>query len=602
MLWKTSLLLRSPRPAWQGLMQNVYKCESHPGKSSVIFLPIIDLNPHDMVCMHSTLSFISNHAQQHQVTPIVTFDQPLYWNAMLVKANSSINNIVIRLGGFHSLMSFLGCIGHTMAGAGLTDALEIVYAKNTAEHITSGKAVSRAIRGHLLITAALHTLIIMLVYNDTGFQLNYDEISVDHPDIIILKDVYDKLVSGIISIDDLQSNQMLSKLYDELENKKASLSSSRTSKLWLQYVDMVDIVMNFIWAERTAENFTWDLHLATLRQMEPYFAACGHNNYAKSVYIYLEEMASLDEDHPEVYQFFQAGHHAIRRSDHDWDGIWTDLIIEQCLMRSLKTSGGLTRGRGVDELQRVIWLLSAPVIAEVHEAMQKLTGTYFVTSEQHKEMGSSRQNRDCDDTYKLINFFKRHDPFIVTSILRNIVTGVSAPITSNADDAKNVGHHILNDMIGKKVLEYTFKRKNQLRNLDTNVITVNGVSVPVNNEKIFQRFVTAASSANIDLSEAIKYELCPFPPALFQGKHTMHEAKKTALADALWNLVAPCTSENNLEDDEPTETVDTNDTGSAETNMESATINDPANAQYVLDGGALLHRIPWSINITFWLL
>ena len=67
---------------------------------------------------------------------------------MLVKANSNIN-AVIRLGGFHSMFNFLGCIGHTMAGSGLSETLEIVYAKNSVDHMMSGKAVSRAIRGHL---------------------------------------------------------------------------------------------------------------------------------------------------------------------------------------------------------------------------------------------------------------------------------------------------------------------------------------------------------------------------------------------------------------------------------------------------------------------
>lgn len=57
LLWKSSLLLCYPRPSWQGLMQNIYKSENHPGKASVIFLPMINLNPTDMVCMHSTLSY-----------------------------------------------------------------------------------------------------------------------------------------------------------------------------------------------------------------------------------------------------------------------------------------------------------------------------------------------------------------------------------------------------------------------------------------------------------------------------------------------------------------------------------------------------------------
>ena len=41
-LWKISLPLRTPRPAWTGMMQMVHQGE-HPGQSSVHFLPMIDI-------------------------------------------------------------------------------------------------------------------------------------------------------------------------------------------------------------------------------------------------------------------------------------------------------------------------------------------------------------------------------------------------------------------------------------------------------------------------------------------------------------------------------------------------------------------------------
>ena len=43
------------------------------------------------------------------------------------------------------------------------------------------------------------------------------------------------------------------------------------------------------------------------------------------------------------------GFHVIRRSDRFWAGLSSDLVIEQVLMRSVKSSGGLTHGRGMAE-------------------------------------------------------------------------------------------------------------------------------------------------------------------------------------------------------------------------------------------------------------
>lgn len=48
------------------------------------------------------------------------------------------------------------------------------------------------------------------------------------------------------------------------------------------------------------------------------------------------------------------------------------------LMRSLKTSGGLTRGRGFDENRRAQWILAMPACAEYNNAMQDLTGMFII--------------------------------------------------------------------------------------------------------------------------------------------------------------------------------------------------------------------------------
>ena len=57
-LWQTSLLFSPTRAAWGGMMQCIH-CNNHPGKSSVIFLPMIDMSSSDLhayTCtIHSTM-------------------------------------------------------------------------------------------------------------------------------------------------------------------------------------------------------------------------------------------------------------------------------------------------------------------------------------------------------------------------------------------------------------------------------------------------------------------------------------------------------------------------------------------------------------------
>ena len=120
---------------------------------------------------------------------------------------------------------------------------------------------------------------------------------------------------------------------------------------------MVDILRSFIKAERTAN---WELHFEALTTMLSYLAASGHNLYVKCARLYLQSMTDLQTKHSDVYRNFVSGLHVARRSDRFWAGLSIDLIIEQVLRRSLKTSGGLARGRGLTEQQRLIWLLSMP--------------------------------------------------------------------------------------------------------------------------------------------------------------------------------------------------------------------------------------------------
>jgi hypothetical protein len=69
------------------------------------------------------------------------------------------------------------------------------------------------------------------------------------------------------------------------------LSKSRTAKLWLQYMKMVDILLTFIQAERTGD---WPLHMSCLEKMSPFLAAAGHNLYTKSINVYLDKMSKLE--------------------------------------------------------------------------------------------------------------------------------------------------------------------------------------------------------------------------------------------------------------------------------------------------------------------
>ena len=149
-------------------MQIIYKGD-HPGQSSVIFMPMIDMKSSDESCILSTMYFVSNQSNHYNVDAILTFDQPLYWKALEIQNNeddsSQLKNIVLRLGGLHTCMRFLSSIGYLMTSTGLQRMMETLYAKHTVPHMINDKAISRATWGHLLVSGVLHAIIVSNIHD-----------------------------------------------------------------------------------------------------------------------------------------------------------------------------------------------------------------------------------------------------------------------------------------------------------------------------------------------------------------------------------------------------------------------------------------------------
>ena len=97
-------------------------------------------------------------------------------------------------------------------------------------------------------------------------------------------------------------------------------------------------------------------------------------------------------------------------------------------------------------------------------------------------------------------------------------------------------------------------------------LKVDGESIQVDTQLFFQRLVTAGKT---DLEQALKFELCTIPKTLFEAPELLHEAQKLTLMDSIWSI----------------------------SGKKDVTLSN--NVQYVLDGGALLHRIPWARGTSF---
>ena len=159
------LWLYGKLPGWTGYLEQLTKNEINFSTSQVMFLPFIDHPASNVDTIYTTLLYALDIAKSHgQKTCVITFDQPLYSKAreMVAASDSSSNlcKVVVKLGGLHMLMSFLGSIGYIMDGTGPKECRgNKIYAPTSVDKMLSGHAYARSIRGHILVRFALSKII-----------------------------------------------------------------------------------------------------------------------------------------------------------------------------------------------------------------------------------------------------------------------------------------------------------------------------------------------------------------------------------------------------------------------------------------------------------
>ena len=245
-------------------------------------------------------------------------------------------------------------------------------------------------------------------------------------------------------------------------------------------------------------------------------------------------------------------------------------------MRSIKSRGGLTRGRGMSEHVRDLWVFCLNISAKIHSAVSELTGTETRSSEQHVELGKSRSKLDFLDCKKIYNWLLERNPFMVESPnLHSLSTGlvsVEGQDEVSCDKAEEIGKYIQNSFNNVLYSNCCVPRRSIAKPLSILYNTCkeksNDLHFYCDNRVMFIRLV-AVSERMVSLETAFEYELTREPTALFD-KSVMRKTDKSALLKVIVN------DENSLALD---------------------TSNPCSHA--IIDGGALLYRVQWNKNVPF---
>ncbi|GBN52973.1 hypothetical protein AVEN_47393-1 [Araneus ventricosus] len=123
-------------------------------KSALIPFPFVNLQPSDPTSINTCLHFAAEECRKQQQRCIVTFDLSLFIKAIDIVSQADeideLSNVIIRLGGFHMLMSYMEAVDKIMGGSGLEEMWYEVFAKNAVAHMANRHTYARALRAHSL--------------------------------------------------------------------------------------------------------------------------------------------------------------------------------------------------------------------------------------------------------------------------------------------------------------------------------------------------------------------------------------------------------------------------------------------------------------------
>ena len=323
-------------------------------------------------------------------------------------------------------------------------------------------------------------------------------------------------------------------------------STNDTFNFWLEYCDMVDLLLNFLASERDSN---WELHLESFKKMLSYDRAFDHYKYFVWGTIYIVDMLQLPEKHPELHQHFMNGCHTVSRSKKEskFNSVSTDLALEQSLNKDSKTKGGIIGfTQNTDAVEK--WTLTSHLRAAVYNNFKNLFENQESTQE--KELSPATILASEKAVLRVIEVIKEDFsmPFKISQNkqpLKNIATGAVVKeefrddiLNSNIigqDSAISFMRERLEDNSSfwspiKKLKLKTFSSEDK----DINVTLGNRTKVSIKaQQNLFSKLLTVSRHRNIDLPSILKYELSAIPLSLFYPNGTMRKTDKSKLLHEL---------------------------------------------------------------------
>jgi hypothetical protein len=540
-------------PSWTGF--NIRSCSDKVVTGdNIVYLTPINASAAQLSTVFEVLQrSIAIKKTLHLAAIPCVFDQALYAKAAEIvwSSGGDFAGLILCMGSFHTICTFLRVLGKRFQDAGLLDLLveTNVVASGSVVAVLEGRQYNRGVRMHKLLFEALMRLVFthFLVWLEHLSQEVQQQLSEGIARVHALQNKLNLCQDEITALLNLGCVQTLLNEFHMFMNH-LRFSNGPLSAFWMSYIDMVSIMLNLIRATRDGD---WTLNLCSLHAMIPWFFAYDHSNYARYLPVYYADMSRLEDDHPEIYQEFMSGAFSVQlSSENPFGRIPVDQTIEETVNKSTKIPGG-TKGFSTNFKAVKRHYLTSDTRSLILNQLRLCTSV-DKHGYRHPDLSPSRIQRDERDIKSIIYMLTKSwiDPFDSNTDLVSISSGTlaSADVAADLMRAQSAGEEAHATFKLERLESNVVKFHDPLRKMKLKTFTdmKKSVSCKTNDKNIilrgdknlFGKIIFLSQKRSLDMKKVLSHPLGPTPFELANADGSIRKNNKSSLAANIFKDVS----------------------------------------------------------------
>jgi hypothetical protein len=464
------------------------------------------------------------------------------------------STIVLNLGPFHTMCSYMGALGKMMVGSGFEEVLlqSTLCASGSIDQVVSGKHYNRAIRVHQRMMEAIERMLLD-IFSTSCESVNFS----DFADNMASSSEFPNAETFAQTLSD-ESFLLLAEEYENFKNKVRQGSLGKTAQFWMSYCDCVWTLLTFQMAVKTNDLLAY---IATLRDMCGLLFSSNHLNYAKYLPVYYMSLLDLESSHPGASKLLQENGFTAARSSIPGCRNAIDLTIEQTINRSAKTAGGII-GFSRNKAAYYRWCVTRHRRATYVDLTLDELDMQDSCEDGHKSTRISQIKQSEAEVLSVISAFKQFvNPFAMQDDSKDRLYCISSGLPSDAKIENDLlcyttkGNDVAKEFIQSRLINKTVKfqdpvKKSKLLTFASMAVKKTLTSsqkkaIEIKAERnLIGNLLVLSQKNNISLEKLFSYSLSPIPWSLATADGSFVKTDKAQLMHMLQDNVPSKTSNN----------------------------------------------------------